>query len=76
MAILQGDVELDNVPIKRTALRKFDVPVTVKAGLIGKLRLHVPWTRLRSQPWVLTVDDLFLLLEPLQEHKVRFFPSN
>jgi vacuolar protein sorting-associated protein 13D len=69
VAILQGDVELDNVPIKKTALRKFDVAVTVKAGVIGKLRLHVPWTRLRSQPWVITIDDVFLLLSPAN-HKV------
>ena len=69
VAFLQGEVELHNVPIKSTALRKFDLPLSVKAGLIGKLRLQIPISRLRSEPWVITIDDVFLLLQPT-ENKV------
>lgn len=64
IALLQGQVELENVPFKKTALRKFDVPLQVKSGLLGKLTLSVPLTRMRSEPWVLKMSDLLLLLEP------------
>uniref|UniRef100_A0A0N5AAX4 Ricin B-type lectin domain-containing protein n=1 Tax=Syphacia muris TaxID=451379 RepID=A0A0N5AAX4_9BILA len=66
IAILQGQVELENVPFKKTALKKFDIPVQVKSGLIGKLTLSVPLTRIRSEPWVLKMSDLLILLEPAQ----------
>ncbi|KAM3719637.1 Intermembrane lipid transfer protein [Dirofilaria immitis] len=64
IALLQGQVELENVPLKKSALRKFDVPLKVKSGLLGKLTLSVPLTRLRSEPWVIRMNDLLVLLEP------------
>ncbi|VDK72688.1 unnamed protein product [Litomosoides sigmodontis] len=64
IALLQGQVELENVPLKKSALRKFDVPLKVKSGLLGKLTLSVPLTRLRSEPWVIKMSDLLVLLEP------------
>uniref|UniRef100_A0A914C821 Vacuolar protein sorting-associated protein 13D n=1 Tax=Acrobeloides nanus TaxID=290746 RepID=A0A914C821_9BILA len=67
IAFLQGQVELENVPLKKTALRKFDVPLKVKSGLIGKLALSVPVTRIRSEPWVLKMSDILMLLEPSDE---------
>lgn len=36
----------------------------VKSGLLGKLTLSVPLTRLRSEPWVIKMNDLLVLLEP------------
>lgn len=36
----------------------------VKSGLLGKLTLSVPLTRLRSEPWVIKMSDLLVLLEP------------
>uniref|UniRef100_A0A915Q2Y8 Chorein N-terminal domain-containing protein n=1 Tax=Setaria digitata TaxID=48799 RepID=A0A915Q2Y8_9BILA len=64
IALLQGQVELENVPLKKSALRKLDVPLKVKSGLLGKLTLSVPLTRLRSEPWVIKMSDLLVLLEP------------
>lgn len=59
-----GQVELENVPLKKTALRKFDIPLQVKSGIIGKLTLSVPMTRMRSEPWILKMSDLLILLSP------------
>jgi vacuolar protein sorting-associated protein 13D len=64
IALLQGQVELENVPIKKTALRKFDVPLQVKSGIIGKLTLSIPITRMKSEPWILKMSDLLVLLGP------------
>ncbi|VDN01283.1 unnamed protein product [Thelazia callipaeda] len=64
IALLQGQVELENVPLKKSALRKFDIPLQVKSGLLGKLTLSVPLTRLRSEPWIIKMSDLLVLLEP------------
>uniref|UniRef100_A0A915ASC0 Vacuolar protein sorting-associated protein 13D n=5 Tax=Parascaris univalens TaxID=6257 RepID=A0A915ASC0_PARUN len=64
IALLQGQVELENVPLKKTALRKFDIPLQVRSGLLGKLTLSVPLTHIRSEPWVVKMSDLLVLLEP------------
>ncbi|KAK0393450.1 hypothetical protein QR680_000217 [Steinernema hermaphroditum] len=67
IALLQGMsciVELENVPLKKTALKKFDVPVQVKSGYLGKLTLSVPLTHMRSAPWVVKISDLLVLLGP------------
>jgi hypothetical protein len=55
---------LENVQIKNEALRKFDIPVQVSSGQIGKLSLQIPITQIRSQPWVLKMHDFCLLLGP------------
>lgn len=38
---MQGDVELRNLHLKPEALADLDLPITVKAGLLGKLTLKV-----------------------------------
>ncbi|VDL75879.1 unnamed protein product [Nippostrongylus brasiliensis] len=64
VALLSGQVELENVPLKKTALRKLDLPIEVKSGLLGKLTLSVPITHLRSEPWVLKLSDVLVIVGP------------
>lgn len=59
-----GQVELENVPLRKTALQKFDVPLEVRSGVIGKLTLTIPITHIKSEPWVLKISDLLVLLGP------------
>ena len=55
---------MENVPLKKTALRKFDIPLQVRSGIIGKLTLSIPITHMRSEPWILKMSDLLILLGP------------
>ncbi|KAF8360520.1 hypothetical protein PRIPAC_87443 [Pristionchus pacificus] len=64
VALLSGQVELENVPLKQSALRKLDLPLTVKSGVLGKLTLSVPVTRVRSEAWTLRLSDVLVLLGP------------
>lgn len=43
------------MPLRKSALRKLDLPIEVKSGLLGKLTLSVPITRVRTEPWILKV---------------------
>ncbi|NP_001348705.1 Ricin B-type lectin domain-containing protein [Caenorhabditis elegans] len=69
VALLSGQVELENVPLKKTALRKLDLPVEVKSGLLGKLTLSVPITHIRSEPWTLKLSDVLIIVGPLSSEK-------
>uniref|UniRef100_A0A915J0G4 Chorein N-terminal domain-containing protein n=1 Tax=Romanomermis culicivorax TaxID=13658 RepID=A0A915J0G4_ROMCU len=62
--LFQGQLELEDVPFKKNALRKFGVLIDIRSGIIGKLTLNVPLTRLRSDSWIITLSNVFLVLEP------------
>lgn len=41
ISVFQGDLELRNLRLKPEALNKLNLPITVKAGLLGSLKLKV-----------------------------------
>lgn len=70
IALLKGAVELENLPLRKDALREFDLPFEVKAGFIGKITLQIPFYRPHSEPWVISMSQLNLIIgpTPLQEY--------
>ncbi|KAJ3586857.1 hypothetical protein NHX12_013249 [Muraenolepis orangiensis] len=64
IALLKGAVELENLPLRKDALREFDLPCEVKAGFIGKITLQIPFYRLHSDPWVISISQLNLIIGP------------
>ncbi|XP_016844832.1 vacuolar protein sorting-associated protein 13D isoform X2 [Nasonia vitripennis] len=65
IALLSGAVELENLPLKREALRHIGLPVEIKAGFIGKVRLQVPVTQIRTASWVIAIEQLYLVTGPI-----------
>ena len=41
------------------------------SGFIGKITLQIPLSRLHSEPWVISIEKLYLVAGPLQDFKVR-----
>ncbi|XP_043697676.1 uncharacterized protein LOC122648528 isoform X2 [Telopea speciosissima] len=64
ISVWQGDVELKNMQLKPEALNALKLPVKVKAGFLGSVRLKVPWSRLGQEPVVVYLDRIFILAEP------------
>ena len=65
--VLNGHLLLQNLSIKASALRRLQLPLAVKAGLIGRVELRIPWATLSSQPTQLRITDLKLLVGPQSE---------
>ena len=65
--VLSGHLLLQNISIKQTALQTLQLPVFIKAGLIGKVELRIPWSHLKSEPTKLLLDNLLLLVCPQSE---------
>uniref|UniRef100_A0A0E0BDW2 PH domain-containing protein n=1 Tax=Oryza glumipatula TaxID=40148 RepID=A0A0E0BDW2_9ORYZ len=61
---MQGDVELTNMQLKPEALNSLKLPVRVKAGFLGSVKLKVPWSRLGQEPVLVYLDRIFILAEP------------
>ncbi|KAL4281357.1 hypothetical protein GQ457_03G021640 [Hibiscus cannabinus] len=64
ISVWQGDVELTNMQLKPEALNALKLPVTVKAGFIGSVKLKVQWSRLGQDPVLVYFDRFFLLAQP------------
>ncbi|KAJ8257579.1 hypothetical protein GJAV_G00187290 [Gymnothorax javanicus] len=71
IALLKGAVELENLPLRHDALREFDLPFEVKAGFIGKITLQIPFYRPHSDPWVISMSQLNLIIGPAQPQDVN-----
>lgn len=66
IALLQGEVELENLPLRKDALRHFGLPIQVRAGFIGKIKLQIPVRAIRSAPWVILIEQLYLVAGPVR----------
>ncbi|XP_039294739.1 vacuolar protein sorting-associated protein 13D isoform X2 [Nilaparvata lugens] len=65
IALLQGAVELENLPLRKDALRQIGMPVQVRSGLIGKVRLQIPVSQIRSAPWEISIEQLYVVIGPV-----------
>ncbi|XP_075234181.1 vacuolar protein sorting 13D [Lycorma delicatula] len=66
IALLQGAVELENLPLRKDALRQVGLPIQVRAGFIGKVRLQIPVRQIRSAPWEISIEQLYLVAGPVR----------
>ncbi|KAH8253644.1 hypothetical protein KR032_006328 [Drosophila birchii] len=64
IGIWGGDVVLQNLKIRANALDEMDLPVQLIYGFLGKLVLKIPWKNLYSQPVIVNVEDLYVLVSP------------
>lgn len=64
ISVWKGDVVLTNMQLKPEALNALKLPVKVKAGFLGSVKLKVPWSRLGQEPVLVSLDRIFLLAEP------------
>lgn len=64
ISVWRGDVELTNMQLRPEALNALKLPVKVKSGFLGSIKLKVPWSRLGQEPVLVYLDRIFLLVEP------------
>ncbi|XP_071548119.1 LOW QUALITY PROTEIN: intermembrane lipid transfer protein VPS13A-like [Panulirus ornatus] len=73
-ALLSGQVNLSNLRIRHDALSFLDIlygsplPIEVKKGSIGRISLTIPYSSFFTQPVVINVEDVFLLVTPVVEY--------
>lgn len=61
---LSGDVKLENLEVKETALDDLDLPVKLKFGYLSSLVLKIPWKNLYNEPVIANIDGLHLIVVP------------
>lgn len=57
--------------MKKSAFDKLGLPIEVKSGIIGKAVLNIPVRQLKSQPWTISLNDIYVVLGSCDESKVQ-----
>jgi N-terminal region of Chorein or VPS13/Vacuolar sorting-associated protein 13, N-terminal len=65
VGLWSGDLLLQSLDLRRDALRNFQLPVILHSGVVGCLRLKIPWKSFGSGGVTLRVADVTLVLEPV-----------
>lgn len=60
-----GEVELENLPLKKDALSHFGLPIRAYSGSIGKIKLQVPVRQFRSAPWCINIEKVYIICGPV-----------
>lgn len=65
VAFEKGEVELESLPIKKDALQHFNLPtMEVVSGVVGSLSIKVPLMTILTDPWVIKINNLMLIVAP------------
>ncbi|XP_055998709.1 intermembrane lipid transfer protein VPS13B-like isoform X2 [Ostrea edulis] len=64
LSLWGGDVVLNNLDLRLDVIEKaIQLPIIFKSGHIHELRIHVPWTKLGSEPVVITINTIECILK-------------
>lgn len=55
---------MNNLHLKKDALKDLDLPIEVVFGYLGKLSLKMPWKNLYTEPVEAVIDELYLYAKP------------
>lgn len=69
--MFEGEVELENLPLKKDAVRHLGLPIIINTGFIGKIKLQIPVRQIRSAPWVIIIEQLYVVASPLPVQEVK-----
>src|ERR1700761_3281435 len=69
LSLWGGDVVLNKLDLRVDIVKQLlNLPVTIKSGFVHELRIHVPWTRLYSEPCVITINTIECILKVNQQN--------
>jgi vacuolar protein sorting-associated protein 13B len=59
LSLWGGDAVFNKLDLRLNVIEELtNIPITFKSGIIQQLHLHIPWTRLTSEPVVVTINTL------------------
>ena len=65
MSVWSGNISISNISVKPEVLNLLELPLKMKFSFVKKLELNIPWKSLGSSPVEILLEDIFLILEPV-----------
>ena len=63
ISLFSGDVQLENLTVRRTILDNMPLPFKLHYGRVGSIKVDVPVTAITSQPLKIDIQDIFVVLK-------------
>lgn len=64
LSLWKGEANISKVELKPSALDFLNLPISIKVGYVGSIKLLVDWKRLNSQPAKIELDDIRVVIGP------------
>lgn len=65
-----GLISLQNISLKKDIFTKKGIPLDISYSTIGQLELRIPWLKVRKEPILVTVNDLYLVITLSDPQKI------
>ncbi|XP_073981480.1 intermembrane lipid transfer protein VPS13A-like isoform X2 [Rhodnius prolixus] len=67
VGIFGGDVQLSELKVKPDALYELDLPLEVKVGTIGRIRIKIPWGCFNKQSIIIEIEEVYIIASPITD---------
>lgn len=64
MKFWKGDIRLENLKLKSTALTMQNIPVKIRHGILKNVYIKFPWKKLKTEPTYIEISDFYALIDP------------
>ncbi|EDR24420.1 vacuolar protein sorting-associated protein, putative [Entamoeba dispar SAW760] len=64
LGVINGQIELHNLELKKSALDFLNLPISITRGVLGNLKVIIPWSDLLHKPIEVVLSDIVGLVEP------------
>lgn len=71
VTLFSGEVELENLPLRKDALRNLGLPLQALKGTVGRIKLQIPVRQFRTAPWCIIVEDVYVVIGPINLDEVN-----
>eukprot|EP00002_Diphylleia_rotans_P021612 TRINITY_DN4205_c0_g2_i1.p1 TRINITY_DN4205_c0_g2~~TRINITY_DN4205_c0_g2_i1.p1 ORF type:complete len:3130 (-),score=671.29 TRINITY_DN4205_c0_g2_i1:145-9534(-) len=68
-SVLKGELGLNDLEIRPEAFTDLNLPFRIVAGYLGSFHVKLSWTKLKSEPVIVEIERVYLILAPLKHHE-------
>lgn len=62
---------MENLPLRRDALRNLGLPLQALSGTVGKIKLQIPVRQFRTAPWCILIENVYVVVGPVNLDEVK-----
>ena len=72
LSLWDGDIVFNKLDLRLDVIENLiNFPITLKSGVINELNIHIPWTKVTSEPAVITINTLEFIATLKNETQIQ-----
>jgi vacuolar protein sorting-associated protein 13A/C len=75
LGVWSGNVVIENVNLKQELIEILELPFKLKMSSVGRMKFNIPWKKLSSQPLEITMENVYVTVNPLPSTEWNFSDS-